>query len=66
MANSVLAVIYASLNRMEEGRAAIQRLLAVDPDYAIADVRNYYSGKFKNGADLDRLVQCLRQAGLPG
>ena len=66
MANRVLAIIYVSLGRQEEGRAAVRRLIDFDPDYSISDVRRNYAGKFKNCSELDRIVTCLREAGLPG
>ncbi len=66
MANRVLAIIYVSLGRQEEGRAAVQRLIDFDPGYSISDVQRNYAGKFKNCSDLGRIVACLREAGLPG
>ena len=66
LANRVLALIYVSLGRREEGRAAVQRLIDFDPGYSIADVRKDYAGKFRNSSELDRILTCLREAGLPG
>lgn len=66
MANRVLAIIYVSLGRQEEARAAVQRLIDFDPGYSISDVRRNYAEKFKNNSELDQIVTCLREAGLPG
>lgn len=65
MANRVLAIIYVSLGRQEEGRAAVQKLIDFDPGYSISDVERNYAGKFKNSSELERIVTCLRDAGLP-
>ena len=66
MANRVLALIYASLDRHDEGRAAVQKLVDIDPAYSIADVEQNYAGKFKNDCVLKRLLGLLRSVGLPG
>lgn len=65
MANRVLAIIYVSLGRLDEARAAIQSLQDFDPAYSIADVRRDYAGKFRSEAELERIIDCLRVAGLP-
>ncbi len=66
MANRVLAIICVSLGRLDEGRAAVQRLRDFNPGYSMTDVRRDYAGKFRNEDDLDRVTDCLRVAGLPG
>lgn len=65
MANRVLAIIYASLGRHDEGRAAVQKLVEFDPGYSIVDVEQNYAGKFKNDCVLKRLLSLLRRVGLP-
>ena len=65
MAHRVLAVILASLGREAEAREAVSRLLTFDPGYSMKDVDRNYRGKFRNPADLDRVLHQLRCAGLP-
>ena len=65
MAYRVLAVIHVCLGRQDAARRAIRQLTAFDPSYSLAEVRRYYQGKFRNAADLDRLLDDLRAAGLP-
>lgn len=66
MANRVLAIIYAALGRHDEGRAAVQKLIDLDPGYSIVDVEQNYRGKFQNDCELKRLLSLLREVGLPG
>jgi TolB-like protein len=65
LANRVLAIIHMCLGQREKARDAIKRLLDYDPGYSIADVQRNYDGKFRNTADLDRMLANLRDAGLP-
>lgn len=66
MANRVLAVIHVDLGQLGAARAAVARLMAFDPGYSMADVRRNYCGKFRQEADLARMMTALQAAGLPG
>lgn len=65
MANRVLACIHMCLGQQDEAREVVGRLLEYDPGYSIKDVCRNYRGKFRNESDFERVVQNLRDAGLP-
>lgn len=65
MANRVLASIYICLGQPGKARMAVDRIMAHDPHYSLADVRRNYHGKFRRRADYDRVIGALREAGLP-
>ncbi len=57
-----LAVSYTFLGREKEARAAVKEALNFNPDYSIKLVKK---APYKNQAELDRVVEALRKAGLP-
>jgi adenylate cyclase len=57
-----LAVCLELLGRIEEARAAVQRLLAIAPETTIARVRAYLEGE---GIFRTQLLEGLRRAGMP-
>lgn len=65
MANRVLASIHICLGQRDQARKAVNQLIAYDPDYSIKQVRENYLGKFRNNSDLERVLDALREAGLP-
>ena len=65
MANRVLAPIYMSLGRRDDARRTVRRLMERQPGYSLADVKRNYIGKFKDEAQLDRVLTLLKEAGLP-
>lgn len=65
MAYRVLAIIQVCRGATKEAGDAVARLLEFDPDYSIADVLHNYDGKYVNSADLERVLNDLRVAGLP-
>ncbi len=58
-----LATGYALVGRLEESRAAVRRLLDLLPHYNLGLVESAATGV--QPADLDRLIDSLREAGLP-
>ena len=59
----LLAASQSAAGRTAEARAALDRFLAPRPHYTL---RHYAAGEFyKNDEDLDRVLDALRQAGLP-
>ena len=65
MAYRVLAIIQVCLGNTDEANEAVGHLLAFDPQYSIAQVLHNYDGKYTNNADLERVLDNLRTAGLP-
>ncbi|MGC3940756.1 winged helix-turn-helix domain-containing tetratricopeptide repeat protein [Roseobacter sp. EG26] len=65
MALRVLAIIQICRGRTDEANEAVGRLLQFDPQYSLAQVRHNYDGKYKNISDLERVLNNLRDAGLP-
>jgi TolB-like protein/class 3 adenylate cyclase/Flp pilus assembly protein TadD len=59
----LLASIYGHTGRHDEARAAWQEALRINPSYSFAHRRNVLP--FKYPADLERLAEGLRRAGLP-
>ena len=54
------------LGRLDEGRACVQRLLAVNPNASVAMLRAYYEPVWRsNPAALKSYLEGLRASGLP-
>ncbi len=64
MAYRVLAIIEMCRGNTDGAREAVGHLLDFDPAYSLAKVRHNYDGKYTNTADLDRVLNDLRGAGL--
>jgi tetratricopeptide (TPR) repeat protein len=58
-----LAASYAQLGLMERARECVKEILKARPDYALGQVR--LIEPYKYPADLERLIDGLRKAGLP-
>jgi adenylate cyclase len=58
-----LAATFAEMERMEEGRAEIAEVLRIDPKYTVKLVPRSFP--WKDQAEIDRLIDSLRKAGLP-
>ena len=65
MAYRVLALIQVCRGAEKEANAAVEEILAFDPNYTLDDVLHNYEGKYINKSDLERVLSDLRQAGLP-
>ena len=65
MAYRVLALIQVCRGAEKEANAAVEEILAFDPNYTLDDVLHNYEGKYANKSDLERVLSDLRQAGLP-
>jgi TolB-like protein/Tfp pilus assembly protein PilF len=53
------------LGRLDEGRAWVERLLAVNPDTTVSSMRLYYGVIMKKPGCLEAFLEGLRKAGLP-
>jgi hypothetical protein len=53
------------LGRIEEGNAAVSRLLALSPKETQSSTRVYYAISIKRASAVDALVDALGRAGLP-
>ena len=62
-AHLVLAATRASLGKIDEAKAGVVEARRISPALTLAHVPKAWP--FKNAADLDRLVDLLREAGLP-
>ena len=60
--HAALAVIYVLLDRQEEARAAIKKVLELDPNFSVE--RALKASPYKNQADLKLLVDAMHKAGL--
>ncbi|MCP4374453.1 MAG: tetratricopeptide repeat protein, partial [Deltaproteobacteria bacterium] len=58
-----LAVSYTFLGREKEARAAVKEALNFNPDYSIEILKK--TASYKNQAELDRVVEAFRKAGMP-
>ena len=58
-----LALSYHFLGRQEEARAAVKEALILNPDHSITFVKK--QNPYKNQAEIERVVEALRTAGLP-
>ena len=59
----VLAAAYVQLNRMDEARKHVAKILEVDPRFSLTKFKN--DQPFQNAADLEHYVTALREAGVP-
>ena len=62
-AHVFLAACYSSMGRDAEARAAAKKVLDINPKFSIESKAKRL--KFKNEADIERVVAALRKAGLP-
>ena len=58
-----LAATLAAMGRIDEARAEIAEFLKVNPGWTLQNIRKVRP--YKNLEDLDRVIDALRQAGLP-
>ncbi len=65
MAYRVLAIIQMCRGDRNEARIAVEQLINFDPDYSLQDVLHNYEGKYVLDSDLQRVLNDLRDAGLP-
>ncbi|MCK0138487.1 winged helix-turn-helix domain-containing protein [Aliiroseovarius sp. F47248L] len=65
MAYRVLAIIQMCRGNKDEARKAVEQLISFDPEYSLQDVLHNYEGKYVIDADLERVLNDLREAGLP-
>lgn len=65
MAYRVLAIIQMCRGNKDEARKAVEQLISFDPEYSLKDVLHNYEGKYVIDADLERVLNDLREAGLP-
>ena len=62
-AYSLLAAAYGAAGQLDDARAALKKFLEPRPYYTL---KLYAAGEFyKNPADLERVLDGLRKAGLP-
>ena len=59
------AASFGLLGRLEEGKEAVLRLLALSPDETCASSRIYYTPTYLAPGAVDAMVEGLRRAGLP-
>jgi hypothetical protein len=59
----ILAACYAHLERLDDARAAVQRLPQTDPGLTIAKATELYGGR--DNADVANMLAGLRLGGLP-
>ena len=59
----VLAAAYVRLNRMDEARKHVAKILEVDPRFSLTKFK--MDQPFQNAADLEHYVTALREAGVP-
>jgi len=65
MAYRVLAIIQMCRGDRDEARKAVEQLIDFDPEYSLQDVLHNYEGKYVVVSDLERVLNDLREAGLP-
>ncbi|NOD93232.1 tetratricopeptide repeat protein [Ruegeria sp. HKCCD4884] len=65
MAYRVLAIIQICRGDRDEARKAVGQLINFDPEYSLRDVLHNYEGKYVVASDLERVLNDLREAGLP-
>jgi len=58
----ILAATYVEMDNMEKARQVAQRVLEIDPEFALSRVRNV---PFQHKADRERYFGALAEAGLP-
>ena len=62
--NCVLAIAFAELDRQQEARTAVENILRIEPKYSLRTFAE--SQPFRDTDVLDRHVEGLRKAALPG
>ena len=60
----ILASVYVRLGRVDEARALVATFQTNNPDFSLAHFEQSRRGKFKQRADLDRMIDDLRVAGM--
>lgn len=65
MAYRVLAIIQMCRGDQREASKAVEQLINFDPQYSLQDVLHNYEGKYVVESDLQRVLNDLREAGLP-
>lgn len=63
MSRSMLAASLVAIGRQEEAKAEVREMIAVNPDYTIANIP--ISLPYRDPKDLEQLLYALRQAGVP-
>ena len=58
-----LDLIYGELHRIEDARMEVQALLQIEPQYSLKSTSLLFL--YKDQALVDRVVQILRDAGVP-
>jgi len=62
LAHLTLAATFVEMEKMEEARAEITEVLRIDPKYSVKGVPRSFP--WKDQAEIDRLIDSLRKAGL--
>ena len=65
MAYRVLAIIQMCRGDRSGASKAVEQLINFDPQYSLQDVLHNYEGKYVVESDLQRVLNDLREAGLP-
>ena len=65
MAYRVLAIIQMCRGDRSGASKAVEQLITFDPQYSLQDVLHNYEGKYVVESDLQRVLNDLREAGLP-
>ena len=65
MAYRVLAIIQMCRGDRSGANKAVEQLINFDPQYSLQDVLHNYEGKYVVESDLQRVLNDLREAGLP-
>ena len=65
MAYRVLAIIQICRGDRSGASKAVEQLINFDPQYSLQDVLHNYEGKYVVESDLQRVLNDLREAGLP-
>ena len=63
MTHVMLAAAKAALDKMDAARAELDEALTISPDLNLRHIPRAYP--YRDEADLDHLINTLRQAGLP-
>ncbi|MCP4382842.1 MAG: tetratricopeptide repeat protein [Hyphomicrobiales bacterium] len=62
-AMSLAAACYAALDRLDDARKVVERLLNASPSYTVGRV--HFSAPYRRAEDAQRFMNLLRKAGLP-
>ena len=60
-----LAIIQMCRGDRSGASKAVEQLITFDPQYSLQDVLHNYEGKYVVESDLQRVLNDLREAGLP-